>query len=215
MRWRLYIEEYHPTFHYVKGETNTLADALSRLPCAAGQTSDSPGENLETSVDDTSDSLEFPSDSSFAATMSVDLQQCMLAFPEIIDFSKRFPVDYVGLAEQQAADAQLQQKHVDDPTTYPRTAMDDRTHLICYRRHKDSATEDRLRICIPDRALDSLIQWYHDVLAHTGATRVYQTIAKHFYHPKLHARTDTIIGSCDACQRFKLPGKGYGKLPPR
>ena len=31
MRWRLIIEEYGPTLKYVKGETNIVADALSRL----------------------------------------------------------------------------------------------------------------------------------------------------------------------------------------
>ena len=31
MRWRLYIEEYSPDLHYIKGESNVVADALSRL----------------------------------------------------------------------------------------------------------------------------------------------------------------------------------------
>ena len=32
MRWRLFIEEYSPDLRYIKGETNVVADALSRLP---------------------------------------------------------------------------------------------------------------------------------------------------------------------------------------
>jgi hypothetical protein len=32
MRWRLFIEEYSPDLQYIKGETNVVADALSRLP---------------------------------------------------------------------------------------------------------------------------------------------------------------------------------------
>ena len=31
VRWRMLIEEYHPTFVHVKGVDNNAADALSRL----------------------------------------------------------------------------------------------------------------------------------------------------------------------------------------
>jgi ATP-dependent exoDNAse (exonuclease V) beta subunit len=31
MRWRLFIEEYSPNLHYIKGTENVAADALSRL----------------------------------------------------------------------------------------------------------------------------------------------------------------------------------------
>lgn len=40
MRWRLYIEEYSPDLHYVKGENNIVADALSRLDIADSQFED-------------------------------------------------------------------------------------------------------------------------------------------------------------------------------
>ncbi len=37
LHWQLYIEEYNPQFHYIKGSNNALADALSRLPACEGQ----------------------------------------------------------------------------------------------------------------------------------------------------------------------------------
>ena len=36
----------------------------------------------------------------------------------------------------------------------------------------------------------------------------------HFYHSNLRMRIESLVKSCDACQHFKLPGKGYGELPP-
>ena len=32
LRWRIYIESFNPTFHYVKGDDTILADFLSRTP---------------------------------------------------------------------------------------------------------------------------------------------------------------------------------------
>ena len=42
MRWRLYIEEYSPDLHYIKGTHNVVADALSRL-----EMNDAPYEDTE------------------------------------------------------------------------------------------------------------------------------------------------------------------------
>ena len=71
------------------------------------------------------------------------------------------------------------------------------------------------RIAIPETLLDSIISWYHQILSHIGMTRLYKTISVHFYHKTLKSKIEAFIQSCDVCQRAKLPGIGYGHLPPR
>ena len=55
-----------------------------------------------------------------------------------------------------------------------------------------------------------------------GTTRIWaiqalntsDTIALHYYHPRLSARCEDLISRCDACHRNKLALRGHGELPP-
>jgi hypothetical protein len=101
-----------------------------------------------------------------------------------------------------------QQTH---PLKFPSINFHD-IYLTCFLKNPG----DSWRIAIPTSILDPIISWYHQMLAHVGMTRLNATIPTHFYHPTLKARVEHIVRVCEAaCQRTKLPGTGFGELPPR
>ena len=71
-------------------------------------------------------------------------------------------------------------------------------------------------IAIPTSLLDPTIDWYHQMLAHVGMTRLNATIATHLYHPTLKAKGEHIASMCEACQNVQnYLVLVFGELPPR
>lgn len=93
-RWRLLIEEYGPDIKYIKGEANTVADALSRLDLT----------NEQTSVEDSSVMEEI-----FASSASDE---------------DLFPVANDVIARAQASDSSLQKKRKEQPEIFKIKSMD-------------------------------------------------------------------------------------------
>jgi transposase InsO family protein len=100
-----------------------------------------------------------------------------------------------------------------DPTHYHkiRDNESDLHQLICYTKEPG----DPWKICLPEQVLARVVQWYHNVLVHTGETRMNQTIALHFYHPRLWTHIQETVKNCVKCQKNKNSNKAYGKLPER
>jgi hypothetical protein len=108
-------------------------------------------------------------------------------------------------------DPELQQKLADKPQQYARIAMSHDVNVICYIPEPGTPW----KICLPTAMLHNTVRWYHLSLNHIGMTRTYDTMSMHLYHPKLKKVCEDVIRPCDSCQRFKLPGKGYGEMPAR
>ena len=98
LRWRLFLEEYNPIFHYIKGSDNTIADAFSWLPCLEGQ---SPAVKQAFSPKESELAPgHFDDHNSHAFSIMVDdddMLECFLNFPEV-DFQHPFALDYQGIA---------------------------------------------------------------------------------------------------------------------
>ena len=87
MRWRLILEEYGPMLEYIKGETNVVADALSRLAMVK-----EPNQDPTTQAES-------------------DAQSCELFARQEFErnFPKDFPLTYEEIAHEQQRDADLQE----------------------------------------------------------------------------------------------------------
>ena len=65
---------------------------------------------------------------------------------------------------------------------------------------------------LPVGLVQHTLRWYHLLLGHCGATRLYSTISARFFHPQLSVLCKEY--QCpDKCHQFKqLLGQGYGHL---
>ena len=131
------------------------------------------------------------------------LAERMLYYPDDVDV---FPLNFENIAHSQQQ----------DETLLPLADRDDfelqvfhGQELICHRIH------DQWRIVLPEALVTDTISWYHSVLGHCGETRLAASLRAHLWFPNLLDRVKSFISTCEQCQRNKLPGPGYGHLPPR
>ena len=131
------------------------------------------------------------------------LAECFLYYPEDVD---SFPVNFENIAQLQQQDQDL----------LPLADRDDfqiqvfnGQELISHR------VRGQWRIVLPQAIIKDTISWYHSVLGHCGETRLAASLRKHFWFPDLLDKIKAFVSTCDQCQRNKLPGPGYGHLPPR
>ena len=114
LHWRLLIEEFHPTFHYIKGADNVVADTLSRLPIKSSVEEEKKQSNVY---------LEYNAEVFSYELNSESLLECLLQHPHLTD-EIVFPLDYSLLRSQQLQDIILQdiilqQQQQHNPEKYP------------------------------------------------------------------------------------------------
>lgn len=203
LRWRLFLEEFQPSFFYIKGQQNVVADTLSRLP-RAGSSSLVGKEPSQNFVSDENENF-------FISLIDdVDLAECFLVHP-IFDTEERHPLSYNTIREYQQKDNALKeaaQNALKEQYIYKQLGD---SEIICYVPAENPSS---WKIAIPDGMLNNLVQWYHLSVAHTaGVTRLYETMKQRFHHPNLYQAINNY--KCDACQKMKGGSRQYGELPPR
>ena len=242
IRWRLYLEDYHPTFKYVQGKDNVLADCFSRLPqmdkATEGKSSKKgklvafehlslppPSDEL----DDEAYHLQAAPDAAEIAEGMPCLFSCcrdrVVTLDELKDESSFFESFLnhppLNVMQNPITMLNIQQHQFEDVALNDRRNLEPHRFpikyiqgrpLICYRL-VPHAPESDWKIALPTSLIDETIRWYHLVLGHCGEQRLYDTIRSRFQVPNLRRYCQQF--TCQTCQKNKQLGPGYGHLPPR
>ncbi len=57
------------------------------------------------------------------------------------------------------------------------------------------------------------VKWFHQVMGHHGEKRLSELLKQRYHHPSLRRHVEQL--KCTDCQKYKIPGRGYGLLPER
>jgi len=139
-----------------------------------------------------------------------ELLDCFLNLPQDND-GLESPLQWEHVAQQQAADAELQGFRQRSPEQYHLRLIQGH-NIVCYTRIGDNH-DTQWKIALPRNMIPQTLTFFHEVLGHPGARRLRDTLKARYFHPELRKFCEQY--HCDICQREKLPGPGYGFLPER
>ena len=243
MRWRLLLEEFSPRFVYKKGETNVVADALSRLPrhdeetpslvkerpfaqpasVSHNRTSKSAvsiGTPVDPQIDCSSRRAQLPDDI-IDHGLHDSSQSCIFtdsALAECLMMYPRFDTQgrYPFHMETIASYQREDPSLKDEMSKHPDLYKTDKLHKVEIIMTRPNKQTTDWKIYIGKQMIVKLIEYYHLATAHAlGETRLYQTISRHFYHPLLVYAIKVYLSRCKTCQRMKKGARPYGLLSPR
>ena len=224
LRWRLAIEDFDITWRYIPGKDNVLADCFSRVPrmspCTVGDKEKKMYEQKRGVVVNFKE-LTAPVDDADVFYLEQELHECLLNLPPVTEMDN--PLTWESIHAFQLNDPQCHILHAMHPADYIKRTLgsfDILTTRVRKPRNRDPDTgavqpnEYHWVIYLPAGLVQRTLRWYHLLLGHCGATRLYDTISARFFHPRLSVLCKEY--QCpDKCHRFKQLGQGYGHLPPK
>jgi len=186
--WRLTLEEYIITLHYIKGEDNVVADAMSRQLM----------EHLEQPLGQ---------DDSFLVEEAFDMHEATW---------RKFyqPITLAEIGREQLKDQQLQQLKEQAPDSIGEVFEDigrkSGPDAVATLMDQVDGTQ---RIFVPATSRLRLMQWYHAILVHPGGDRLFNTLKQHYTWPNMRDEIRTLVKHCEACQLAKRGFPGMGHVP--
>jgi len=222
MRWRILLEEFGPTFKYLKGPKNVIADALSRVPTTLARCLNTT-PSTSTSTPTTQQELEslwaecllaMPACDARTDGHSEDFANELFLYHPKFDQQGRLPFHFTTIRHYQQQDANLLSQVQREPFRFFLQSLGGH-EIICNRTFPRD--DSPWTIVIPNAMLLPLVQWYHDATVHsTGMDRLEAMIRQHFSNPNLRQAVRSVITSCQICPQVRLAaGQPHGQLTPR
>ena len=217
LRWKILLEEYNPTYHYIPGPENNVADALSRTPTAS-LFAESDTSHLNPTPD--TDVFTFPElaesllalPTCEAPTASHHVEDIFLFHPKF-DPRGRHPFHFDTIHQYQQESSTLTDLIKTSPDRYFTKDLEN-LPIICRRDTQNIDTH--WKIMIPNAMLEPLVKWYHEVTIHsTGMDRLEALIRRHFFHPNLRHVVRKVISNCKICPQVRVNSRPTGQLAPR
>ena len=190
-RWLCTLEQYDFTLKYIKGKSNTVADALSRKDIVV--------EEKWFSGNQSNYQKEQPQAAEVYNLSGIRLKDSL--FIDLKDgYEKdKFTRDTIN---------QLQTLQ----TTHLKEKFELKEDLLYLKENPDG----KLRLVIPrvPQLLAKVLFELHDtpLAGHLGITKVYEKAKEHFYWPRMFRTIHKYISSCDLCQRCKPSQQAPGGL---
>ena len=135
------------------------------------------------------------------------MNQSFLNFPPDQD---GFPLNFENIAAWTAKDKTIDEMIAEDPERFE--YQEHSGNRLLARKNKNN---DNWKIYLPEHLADLAVDWYHHFTGHGGITRTKDTISSIFWFPRMNAKVETFVKTCDTCQKYKKRNKIYGEAPAR
>ena len=216
-RWMEFLSQYDGKIVYVKGDENSVADALSRIPLLETSDSASTPQAESRALPIFHEALE---KGVVASTVSIqnDKHQLATLLPSLIAVSSlSIPVQASSLSIKPDTNLlnEIKEGYKSDPFI---TSLESASPGTSFISQKEGFWFIGTRLVIPNipHIREALFYLAHDALGHFGTDKSYSVLRDSYYWPKMRKHLEeAYVPSCPDCQRNKsTTQKPFGPLHP-